>query len=298
MTARQHKVGGKREKAAPLAAAFFLFPFSLMLASGCHSTDRLEQELRHKEGELDEVRGELYKTEAFNQALERQLQDIHQAPCVPPGACAKPSDIGYLTAGVKEIVLGRQTGGYDDDRIPGDEALQVVVEPRDGDGSAIKAPGALRVAAFQITSQGLKLPLSAWDVPPEDLRRTWKSGLLNTGYYVILPWKVWPSTAKLRVVAQLILIDGRVFEADKDVTIRLPPEACRKPLPPATEAMPEAIPAPRPDLVPRPVPIPPKDGPELKQSSGYPPATAEPYHVSASQRLSEAVHVLKPVPVN
>lgn len=292
MTARQHKVTGKRKRAALTAVAFFLFPFSLML--GCHSSHRLEQELRHKDLELDELRGELHKTEAFNHALGRQLQEVHQVqPCVPPGPCAKvPSDIGYLTAGVKEIVLGRQTGGYDDDRIPGDEALQVVVEPRDSDGSAIKAPGTLRIAAFQITSQGLKQPLSAWELAPEDLRRTWKSGLLNTGYYVIVPWKVWPSTEKLRVVAQLILIDGRIFEADKDVTIRLPPEACRKPLPPPAETVPELAPVPRPDLMPRPA-----DGPELKQSSRYSKPIAESGRVSASQRLSDAVQVLKPVPM-
>jgi len=295
MTAQQRTQRKKRRKAALTAAAFFLFPFSLLLGSGCHSGERLERELRHKDQELDQLRGELYKTEAFNQALEHQLQDMHQAPCVSPGSCAKPSDIAYLTGGVKEIVLGRQTGGYDDDRIPGDEALQVVVEPRDGDGSAIKAPGTLRIAALQITSQGLKQPLSAWELSPEDLRRTWKSGLLNTGYYVILPWKVWPTTEKLRVVAQLILIDGRIFEADKDVTIRLPPEACRPALPPA-EVTPELAPVPRQDLVPRPAPA--TDGPELKQSSRCPQPIAESGRVSASQRLSEAVHVLKPVPMN
>jgi hypothetical protein len=291
MTARQRKLTGKGKKAALTAAAFFLFPFSLLLGSGCshRSGDLLERELRHKDEELDHLRTELYKTEAFNQALGHQLQEMHQAPCVPPGGVAKPSDVGYLIGGVKEIVLGRQTGGYDDDHMPGDEALQVVVEPRDCDGSAIKAPGTLRIAAMQITSQGLKQPLSAWELSPEDLRRTWKSGLLNTGYYVIVPWKVWPTTEKLRVVAQLILIDGRVFEADKDVTIRLPPENCRPPLPPAEVA---------PELAPVPKPTPPPEGPELKQSSRYPQPIAESGRVSASQRLSEAVHVLKPVPMN
>lgn len=293
MTASQHQVTGKRKRAALTAVASFLFPFSLMLGPGCHSADRLERELRNKDREVDELRGELYKTEAFNHALERQLQDVHQAPCVPPGACAKPSDVGYLTAGVKEIVLGRQTGGYDDDRIPGDEALQVVVEPRDGDGSAIKAPGTLRITAFQITSQGLKQPLSAWELAPEDLRRTWKSGLLNTGYYVILPWKTWPSTEKLRIVAQLILIDGRIFEADKDVAIRLPPEACRKQLPTTTEVVPDLAPVPRPIPAPRP-----SEGPDLRHSTRYPQPIAESGRVTASQRLSDAVHVLKPVPMD
>src|SRR5262249_382170 len=52
-----------------------------------------------------------------------------------------------------------------------------------------------------------------------------------SGYQMVLPWKVWPSTEKLRVVAQLRLPDGRTFESDKDVSIRLTPVARRKQLP-------------------------------------------------------------------
>jgi hypothetical protein len=105
------------------------------------------------------------------------------------------------------------------------------VEPRDCDGHVIKVPGALHVAVLEISSQGLKSPLSTWDIAPPQLRCTWKSGLFGTGYNVVLPWKVWPSTDKLRVVAQFILTDGRVFEAEKDVKVHLPPEPLRKPVP-------------------------------------------------------------------
>src|SRR5262249_32012155 len=103
------------------------------------------------------------------------------------------------------------------------EALQVVLEPRDPDGQAIKAPGRLTVTALQVSPEGLKIPLSTWEIAPDQLRRTWRNGLLSTGYYVVLPWKSWPTNPKLRVVAQFTLADGRIFEADKDVAIRLPP---------------------------------------------------------------------------
>jgi hypothetical protein len=155
---------------------------------------------------------------------------------------------------VQQVVLGRQTGGYDEDDCPGDEALQVVLEPRDGDGHALKAPGSLRVVALQISPEGLKAPLCSWELSPEQLRRTWRSGLLRTGYYVILPWKAWPTSERLRVVAQFSLADGRHFEAEKDVTIRLPPPAYRKMLPAPVRGedtgpdltTPEAPPPPRP----------------------------------------------------
>src|SRR5439155_24466275 len=60
------------------------------------------------------------------------------------------------------------------------------------------------------------------------LRKTWRSGLLSSGYQVVLPWKAWPSSEKLRVTARFTLVDGRSFEADKDVSIRLTPAVGRK----------------------------------------------------------------------
>src|SRR5207244_4041975 len=90
-------------------------------------------------------------------------------------------------------------------------------------------------------AEGLKKPLSSWQVPEEKLRKDWRSGLLSTGYFVVLPWQTWPTTEKLRIVVQFILADGRIFEADKDVTIRLPPNRKGIPLPPPTP-----LPPPRP----------------------------------------------------
>jgi hypothetical protein len=136
---------------------------------------------------------------------------------------------------VKEIVLGRQTGGYDQTCGQGDDALQVALEPRDQDGSTIKVPGYLHVDVLEILPGGSKRPLSSWEVPPSQLRHSWKNGFFGSGYFVVLPWKCWPTTEKLRVVAQFMLPDGRLFEADKDVTLHLPPLACRKPLPPPAD---------------------------------------------------------------
>src|SRR5262249_15149152 len=137
-------------------------------------------------------------------------------------------ELASQTYTLKQISLGRGTGGFDDDHCPGDEALQVVVEPKDCDDHTIKAPGTLHVEALEIRCEGIKTPLCSWDVLPPQLRRLWRSGLLSTGYFVVLPWKNWPASEKIRVVAHFVLADGRVFEAEKDVTIRLTPPAYRK----------------------------------------------------------------------
>ncbi len=203
---------------------------ALLFLAGCRNCncDLLEAELRTRENELRDIKIEMSRTAACNEAYQREIQSLHQLPA--PKVTVETSS---SAAAVKEITLGRQTGGYSTDDCPGDHALQVVVEPVDADGSVIKAPGKLYVEAMEITPEGIKIPLCFWEVPPDQLRRSWKSGLLSTGYYEILPWKSWPTQTKVRVVARLTLADQRVFEAEKDVTIRLIPPDQRKPLPPA-----------------------------------------------------------------
>ncbi|HEY1379284.1 MAG TPA: hypothetical protein VGF55_20950 [Gemmataceae bacterium] len=200
---------------------------ALLAAAGCRNcrSELVEAELRTRERELRELRGELLRSESMNEALENTLkaQQCNQ-PVLRPG----PSALAL----VKDVQLGRGTGGIDEDRIPGDEGIQVVLVPRDIDGSPIKAPGTLKVTALGITPEGLKTPLSTWDVSALQLRRSWRSGLISTGYFVALPWQRLPTTERLRIVATFMPLEGGVFEAERDVTIKLLAEAtrCQPPL--------------------------------------------------------------------
>jgi hypothetical protein len=203
----------------------FLFVVTLLLLAGCKNTrsELVEAELRTKDRELREMQGELVRSETTNQALENT---VRAQQCAQPGL--RPSVSGFLSQ-VKDIQLGRGTGGLDEDKVPGDEGIQVVLVPRDVDGSPIKAAGTLTVTAVQVSPEGLKSPLSTWEVSALQLRRSWKSGLFSTGYFVALPWQRVPSTEKLRIIATFRPLDGGAFEAEKDVTIHLPPEAIAVP---------------------------------------------------------------------
>jgi hypothetical protein len=205
--------------------SFCLVPFAICLlsAGGCRNCDLVEAELRSRENDLREVRADLARTEWQNQALVSELSSIRHGT----GAMISP-ELASQTYTLKQVTLGRGTGGLDEDNCPGDEALQVVLEPRDGDGHTIKAPGSVHVEALEISPEGLKTALSSWDLTADQVRHTWRSGLLSTGYFIVLPWKNWPSSEKLRIIAQFTLADGRLFEADKDVAIRLTPLTGRK----------------------------------------------------------------------
>lgn len=196
-------------------ALFLTFVGSLLLA-GCKSRELVENELRARDIQYREALEELGRTEAQNQALQHELESLRHGSKVTPEQAAQ-------MFGIRRIVLGRTTGGYDNDGLPGDEALQVVIEPRDVADHAVKAPGRVQITALEINIQGVKTPIGDWLIAPEQVRQSWKQGLLTTGYTLILPWKTLPQSENIRVSARLILPDGRVYETDKDVKVRLVP---------------------------------------------------------------------------
>ena len=202
---------------------FLLIPV-LILNLGCRANkkyDLIEAELRTRDRELQETRAELDQLKLANRVYQQQ-----GAPGCLPGAPAYHSSGPVPVMPLKEIVLGAGTGGIDDDRQAGDEALQIVVVPKDDEGSPVKVPGKLTVTAHEINAQGLKTFIGRWEVPPEQLRRGWRSGLFATGYFVPLQWDKLPTTNKVRVAVRLTTLDGQPYEADKDVTVRPLAAAC------------------------------------------------------------------------
>lgn len=274
--------------------------FALLLittASGCHSCDRVESELRSRENDVLQLREEVHRCGIYNQTLQQEVHALRGQlgmPAQGPPPAAYP---------VMALVLGRQTGGRSNDICPGDDALQVQVEPRDPEGQAIKAPGQLLIQAQEITPEGIRRPLSSWMIPPEELRRSWKNGLLTTGYLLNLPWKVWPSTEKLHVMVQFQIADGRVFQADRDVMVRPTPLNQRPTVVPNSSAAPKPegdngpplLPAPRRVDPTKPIPPPPVGDPPtpLPEPVPPPPKPSQPDELP----LEPAAEILRPVPL-
>jgi hypothetical protein len=214
---------------------------SLFLGACRSHTELLEAELRAKESQVADLRKLLQQREQTLEALEREFVRLHQQSC---GTASGPSNAGLPA--LQEIRLGRLSGGYDEDPLlPGDEALLVLVEPRDADGQSVKVLGFLRLEVFEITPQGIKVPLSCWEFSPTELRRTWDTPVFGSpAYRIVVPWKSWPRSERLRVVARFTTLDGVHFEADRDVTVRPAADPPRSGMP--TEGSAPCLPQPRP----------------------------------------------------
>jgi hypothetical protein len=241
-------------------------------AAGCRSNSALvESQLRQRDNQVRELKDEVGRCGAYNQALEQELRNLRGE-----GLAADAPERGAPGYPVRSLTLGRGTGGRDDHGLPGDEALEVHIEPRDPEGNVTRVPGTAIVQAAEIGPDGIKRPLASWDISQDQLRQSWRTGLLSTGYVLVLPWKVWPSIEKLRVTVQFRLADGRLFEADRDVTVRVAPANQRPlPAPVVVPSLPSAGPviegeSPMPRRADQPVPVPPP--PKIAPGSPVPPA--------------------------
>jgi hypothetical protein len=253
----------------------------VLLAAGCRNKDLLETELRTREIQYNDLLDKYDQAEYRSHALERELAALHQGAKISPEEASQ-------TFTVKRIALGRLTGGQDTDKVAGDDALLLVVEPRDVADHVLKAPGSLHVLALEVNAQGLKTPLCSWDIGPDELRRSWKNSLFSSGYVLTLPWKSWPTSENLRVVARLLLPDGRAFEADKDIRIRVIPGAHH----PAPPSMPGPF-VPEPDHLHMPRPF---DG--QSQSPAPAPTPVTPASDWRPVSLEGAVKLQRPMPFN
>jgi hypothetical protein len=229
---------------------FFLPAACCLLPAACKPNKRydlIEAELRTRERELEQTRAALEQARNLNRAYVQQSQLTSGSGPQPPN----PATPVYLP--VKEIVLGRGTGGVDEDGVPGDDGLMVVVVPRDEDGAAVKVPAKVQIAAWEVTPAGLKNPIGTWEVPAEKVRPAWRSGFVSTGYFVAVPWQTYPGTEKVRIAVRLTTLDGRAFEADRDVLVKLGRPARTDPPPVVGMAPTPAVPK-REPLFPDPVP--------------------------------------------
>lgn len=229
----------------------------LLAATGCRNVQHIDQELleselRTREFAYRDLLDDFKKTESYNESLQREVEALRKGNKISPEHAA-------ATFGLKRISLGRGTGGYDDDQVPGDEGVYVVLETRDSEDHVIKVPGTVKIDALEINNAGLKLPLCQWDIDENKLRAAWKPGLFSQGYSLQLPWKAFPGTDHVRIVARFTTTDGRTYEADRDIKVRLAAGAVKPKLPPMIEEMPMPKPV-MPSLDPGLFPTPPIPG--------------------------------------
>lgn len=198
----------------------------LMVMSGCSSLTRqraeqdlVEADLRSQERHIQELKEQLERKEGAIHGLDLEVERLQQS-AIKNQPAGEPQAPGVI----KEITLGRLTGGYrSNPKSLYDDSVQFLIEPKDADGHAIKMPGSVHIELFEYAANGVKVPLSAWDISSRELRRSWDQPLFGgPAYRILVPFKALPANERMRVLVRFTTLDGKLFEAEKDFSIRLP----------------------------------------------------------------------------
>ena len=205
--------------------AFWLFFLTgtLFGLAGCHQANLIDSPLFLPNQENADKKAALTKPDGIQQASATET-----IPTKFPPAGTTPATTSANA--LKELTLGPLTGGFDGDNQPGDEALLIELQPRDSANKIVSVRGNVQVTALQISPEGVKSILCVWDIKADALQTHWK---LNSGYFLLLPWRGWPAHEQLRVVVKMTVPNGKTYEVDKDVRVHL---AAARPAPPPNPA--------------------------------------------------------------
>lgn len=151
-------------------------------------------------------------------ASEKRLAQLSEPGQAPPEAPTPKTEDPFVAVAVRfgkySDIVG--TGGK-----PGDERLKVILEPLDAEGDVVKRLGALELQVFEPGADAAK-PFAGWRFSPEDLAKTWLSGLGTYAYVLKLPWPEGrpPRPGDLRLRATFTTLSGAPLKAETTVSRR------------------------------------------------------------------------------
>lgn len=201
-------------------ASLFVLPILLTgFSSGCRNCQLVEAELRFQSDRVIELENQVLLKDAEITTLSTTVLALRDE--LKERGNAPPPESIYRNMGLARIALGPLTGGRDLNNDGRPDAIEAVIIPFDFDDDPFKCPGSAEIEVFQIETNGAKKPIGHWMVDEEKLRDNWRVTVMGQGFQIVEPWQTLPVTGNLRVVARFMTLDGREFEAEKDIPISM-----------------------------------------------------------------------------
>lgn len=183
------------------------------------NVELLEAQLRQQEALLQSYQQDFRKL-GDQLTVTRRENDILRKSLASNDRLA-PEETTQKLAAVEGIRFHTMlTSGQDQDDLPGDERLHVVLYPHDADGEIVKISGDLELVAIDPSLPEAHRSLGKWTVPAENAREFWHAGFLASGYQFDVPWDRAPQGESVVLHAQLTTVDGRSFKTTHTIVVR------------------------------------------------------------------------------
>ncbi len=111
--------------------------------------------------------------------------------------------------------------GIDLDGRPGDDGIQILLQPLDDRGDILTAAAPVTVVVLDPQLTGLSARIARWDLHPDEVRSYFVQRGGTSGYLLDLPWPAEPPVhGELLVFARYTAADGRKLEAQAELNVR------------------------------------------------------------------------------
>lgn len=193
-----------------------------VFAFGCEmfqSTDAaaLKQENQRLEREVGRLERESITTAQTIEELKTQVSRLQHL------GARRLEQLYYAD----RIEIEQLSGGYDDDKQPGDDGVIVYLRPLDSVGDPIKAAGDIRVELFDLGSSEGERKVGECIVPVAKAQEMWYGRFMTYHYTIRCPWEGRPPTNPEVTVRASFLdyLTGRELNATREVRVLPPPTA-------------------------------------------------------------------------
>lgn len=193
-----------------------------LLPVGCAARgnmEMLESELRRQEQtqqelaeELKSARAELRVARSDADSLRTQLSQRGQTSLV-----SEQAEVLYKAEAIRFNTM--LTSGANRDGQPGDDGINILLQPVDSQGDLVKLAGAIEVDLLDLNRDAKSQRIGRWQFTAEEVREHWHRGFLSAGYLFQLDWQTVPVSNELTLHARLATPDGRTFSTTSQVKI-------------------------------------------------------------------------------
>lgn len=172
--------------------------------------------------ENERLNREVGRLERESVSTQQTVDELHKQISRLQFLGAKRLDLLYYA---ESIEIEQLSGGYDDDKQPGDDGVIVYLRPLDRVGDPIKAAGDIRIELFDLAAPEGEQKIGECIIPVTEAQNMWYGRFMTYHYTIRCPWEGRPP-ANPDVTVRASFIDyltGKELNATREVRVLPPP---------------------------------------------------------------------------
>ena len=198
-----------------------------LACAGCgarRTTDLLEAKLRQQEDRIASLNRDLETARAQAESAQRESGILQAKAAGQRDETLLPEQAEVLFSVQAIRFSSLLTGALDRDGNPGDDVLNVVLQPVDADGELLKVPGSLKLELLDLSRDSGRQTIADWSWTVDESRTLWSRGAFGSGFVTQVPLPARVTSTELLLHARLTTIDGRQFDTSRTIRIEPPSE--------------------------------------------------------------------------